>query len=85
MKYQDIKNELSALVSSTRYFSRKWFDLWLSCYRKRLDNIEKGIDDSYYQDNVLLFHSWDDIYKSRFYRDNSSAYCEFLSVVNGRV
>lgn len=85
MKYQDVKNELSALVSSTRYFSRKWFDMWLSCYKNRMDNIENEIDDSYYSNGVLLFHSWDAVYNSRFYRENSCAYCEFLSVVNGRV
>lgn len=85
MPYQQVKQELSALVSSTRHFTRAWYKMYLSCLNKARENAENGIDDGYFDGHVYKLHAYDPVFESKFYNLNSGAYCEFLSVVNGRV
>lgn len=86
MKFEEVKNELARLVSSTRYFNREFYRIYLECLKKTRENVEKGVDDSFQlAPGVVGFRSWEGVYTSRFYRENSGAYCEFLSVVHGRV
>ena len=40
-------------------------------------------NDVYEKDGIILRHSFDEIYNTKFYNDNSCAYCEFLSIVCG--
>ena len=86
MRFEDVKNELKTRVSSLWFFDRQFYKLYLDCLKKTRENVENDVDDSYFIfPGVTGFHSWDGVYHSRFYRENSGAYCEFLAVVNGRV
>jgi len=77
--YRKIKSELIACGCSTRYFTREF----LSTYAAALKHFrEIEIDDSYLDGHVILFHSFDPVYTSDFYRKNSCSYCEFLVLYN---
>lgn len=81
--YEKIKGILATRVASTKYFSRAFFNTFEKATKAVWKASEDGIDDWYpspENPNVLLRHSFDPVYESRFYRDNSCGYCEFLSV-----
>lgn len=78
--YQDIKRILSIQGNNTRYFTFEFFQDFITAYKTRCQNLQNNIDDSYYNNNVLLFHCYDSIYKSKFYNKNVGSYCEFLSI-----
>lgn len=77
--YSDIKRVLSQ-ESNTRYFTFEFFQNFVAAYKQGCDNLKNNIDDSYYNNNVLLFHCYDLVYQSKFYSKNSGSYCEFLSI-----
>ena len=78
--YSDIKRVLSIQGNNTRYFTFEFFQNFVTAYKQRCNNLKNNIDDSYYNNNVLLFHCYDSIYQSKFYNKNSGSYCEFLSI-----
>ena len=81
MDYSAVKNELKKLVSSTRHFTKDFYNVYLKAIEtgKRID--EAGKDDKYYKNGILLRHRFDEVYQSEFYNKNSCAYCEFLSIM----
>lgn len=78
--FKECKRRLQDRRENTKYFNRDFFNTFCRCRKDRAAAIKNGIDDSYVLAGVLLFHSWDDVYKSNFYNKNSGCYCEFLSV-----
>ena len=79
--YQTIKQELKTRCRSTRYFNREFLNTFVAAKKARKRIIENGLDDSYIKDGyIILYHSYDPVYNSKFYNDNSGAYCEFLAV-----
>ena len=86
LTFEQVKQELATRVSSVRHFTRAFYQLYLSCLEKTRYNAENDIDDSFMlSENVRGYKSWEPVYNSLFYQKNSAAYCEFLSVVYGRV
>lgn len=83
MNYETVKRELQKRCSSVKHFSKAFYTIYRKSLSETLKNAENGIDDSYYKGIVKLYHSWDEVYNSKFYRENGCAYCEFLSIVYG--
>ena len=83
MNYAQAKAELSKQCSNIKYFNRAFFKAFDKAIKKAQENKEKGIEDCYIIDGVYYFHSFDEIYASKFYQKNSCAYCEFLSISYG--
>lgn len=84
--YKQARAELSARCRNIKYFNKPFFDLYCKCLEKTRENVEKEIDDSFQlAPGVVGFRSWEPVYNSRLYQDNSGVYCEFLSVVYGRI
>lgn len=81
MTYTQIKEELKKRCSSTKYFTKEFYKAFLTARETKKEYIEKGIDDSYKKGYVTLYHSYDQIYESKFYNLNSGTYCEFLSLI----
>lgn len=81
MNYSQVKTELKKRCSNIKYFNKSFYNAYIKALEKTVYNVENEIDDSYYKGIVKLFHSWDAVYNSRFYNDNSCAYCEFLGIV----
>ena len=81
--YEKVKCILASRVESTRYFSRSFFDTFEKATKAVWKASEDGVNDWYSlpeNPNVLLRHSFDPVYESKFYKENSCAYCEFLSI-----
>lgn len=79
--YNEIKTELSRRCSSIRYFSRAWMELYERAVQKYEHFQKSGINQWYRDSNgILLNHAFDPVYESDFYRKNSPAYCEFLTI-----
>lgn len=85
--YKEARAELSARCHNIRHFNKAFFDLYCKCLEKTRENVEKEIDDSYYMEgeNFPRFESWRPMYESKLYQENGTVYCEFLSVVYGRI
>ena len=81
MDYQAIKTELKRRRENTRYFTRDFYKTFIACRAAAYRAAEKGSPDRYEKDNVILYHSFDPVYNSRFYQDNGGCYCEFLSII----
>ena len=81
MNYSQVKTELKKRCSNVKYFNKAFYNDYIKSYEKTIYNFKNDIDDSYYKGIVKLHHSWDAVYNSRFYNDNSCAYCEFLGIV----
>lgn len=84
MNFNDVKQALKARCDSTKHFDKGFYSL----YVKSLENVRKSLEndnknDVYEKDGIILRHSFDEIYNTKFYNDNSCAYCEFLSIVCG--
>ena len=78
--FQDIKSILKKQGYNTKYFSLSFFYDFVTAQKTREYNLQNNIDDSYYNNNILLFHCYDPIYNSKFYNKNGGSYCHFLSV-----
>lgn len=85
LDYKTVKTELSKKCKSVKYFTKEFFTDFIQAVRERRHNIEKGIDRSYKNGYVTLYHEYDKIYNSKFYKENGSSYCEFLQLVDGKI
>ena len=85
MKYEDAKRELEKRGASIKHFTKRFFQTYKSCLNRARKHDEDGIDDSYQKEGIWLYHCWDEVYNSVFYRENSCGYCAFLEVVYGNV
>ena len=82
----DAKRELVKRGQNTRYFCKKFFDIYTACYKQATENQEKGVDAFYTDENgVLKNGAYNPIFETDFYNKNSCAYCEFLCIINGRI
>ena len=79
--YSEVKQELLKLNCSTKHFTKAFYKMFGECVDTMKYNIKNGIDDSYIKNGMILFHAYDDIYRSKFYNLNSCAYCEMLSIL----
>ena len=80
--YKAIKEELSRQCN-TKYFTKKFFLMFIRAEQSASYNARHGIDDSYRDpecEHIVLRHSFDGVYASDFYIKNSSAYCTFLEL-----
>lgn len=82
LTYEQIKSELQARRENTKHFTKSFYKLYLDSL-----NAARKDDEGWYTtpDGVLTRHCWDAVRSSRFYRENGGCYCEFLSLVYGRV
>lgn len=83
LNYNAIKTELKNRKESTKHFTKAFYNDYKQSVEKRLHEIETGKNNYYYRDNILLNHAYDNIYKSKFYNENTCAYCVFLEIVCG--
>ena len=81
MDYLTVKNELKKINGYTKYFTKQFFNSYIKAIEtgKKTDN--NGIDDKYIKDGITYRHRYDEIYQSRFYNENSCAYCHFLEIM----
>lgn len=80
-EYTEIKQELSRRCRSTKHFTREFFKVYQAARETIKRNVEQGINDVYYDGDILTCHAWDEVRKTDFYLKNSGAYCEFLCIV----
>ena len=81
--YSVIKQALTRQSESTKYFTKSFYDTFRNAIAMIKFNREHGIDDYYYDGNILTMHAYDDVRKTQFYRKNSTAYCVFLEIIHG--
>lgn len=81
MDYTKVKNELKRVCSSTKYFTKEFFKLYMNALDigRKLD--KSGQDDAYIKDGIIYRHRFDKIYNTDFYNKNGCAYCEFLAIM----
>lgn len=82
----DAKKELARRSANTKYFNKKFFDIYADCYKKAQENDENGIDTFYTDENGILKNAaYNPVFETEFYNKNSCGYCEFLCVVCGKI
>ena len=74
MNYQEAKEELKKRVSSIRYFSKRTYDTIVK-ERKQAEKIAEAGGD------VQAFYRASETARTKFYKENSGAYCELLSLL----
>ena len=79
--YDKVMAELEKKCRTVRYFTKSFYETFVSCREAVKKCNEEGRDDSYMSGNVRLRHSYDPVYRSDFYVKNSCAYCAFLEIV----
>ena len=82
-RFQKIKSAIKAQNESTKYFNKTFLETFENARETMARNIEKGVDDSYENNGILLYHSYDKVYASDFYNKNGCAYCIFLEIMAG--
>ena len=81
--YTTIKHAIARNCDSTKYFTKSFYDTFRNAIATIKRNRELGIDDYYYDGNILTMHAYDDVRKTQFYRKNGTAYCVFLEIMHG--
>ena len=71
-QFQDIKTLLQKRCRNIKHFNYQWFKLFVKCYQKTKEN---------YKNNIMV-KCYDPIFETKFYINNSGAYCEFLCIFN---
>lgn len=81
-QYKAIKEALKAERESVKHFTLEFYRTFLKCRQAAEENRKAGIDDSYTRPEEWFkrYHAWDAVYSSRFYNENSAAYCRFLEL-----
>lgn len=79
-EFQILKQALINCGERTTHFTKAFVESYKNARAKSKFCIENEIDDSYYSGIVKLYHSWDEVYNSKFYQKNSCAYCKFLEI-----
>lgn len=82
--YEAVKAELSKQTrESLRFFTKKFFRLYLDTLEEIRANDEKGIDTAYFDESIQGWtrREWDKIRATDFYRKTSCAYCSFLCIM----
>lgn len=80
--YKKIKDALSKRIKNLKWFSLDFCKTYVAC-RDAVKNLtEDEYADSLYEmePGVTVSHAWDPVYATDFYKKNSGAYCEFLSI-----
>ena len=76
--FADVKADIIKQNGNAKHFTKKFYEIYKDAYSRALANFENAIDDSYLVGHVRLFHSYDEVYASKFYNKNSTGYCVFL-------
>lgn len=84
MTYQQIKEELKNRHESTRYFTKQFYEDYKESIRTQESKNYDREADKYIKDAIIMIHAHDHIYESDFYNKNSTGYCVFLEIVNGK-
>lgn len=80
--FKKLKTELSEKTKNTRYFNFSFFEDYLKARKQHMENLKNEVDDSYTSGYVTLYHCYDEVYNSKFYNENSCAYCVFLELIS---
>lgn len=74
--FKTVKEELKKQVKSVRFFDLKTFKTYIDDQKRVARLMDAGMSNT---------EAWSDaeIYKTRFYNENSGAYCVFLEVLSG--
>lgn len=75
MNFKEIKEELKKGVSSTRYFDKKTFEIIMNDRKTAEKIFENG-------GNVQEFYKNSETSKTKFYIENSGAYCELITILS---
>ena len=84
-EWQKYREALKQQHCSTKYFNKAFLEAYKNARAKAKFNFKHGIDDSYKDPKhewVTLYHSYDEIYGSKFYQENSGTYCAFLELAH---
>lgn len=74
MDFKTAKEILKKRVSNTKYFDKSTFDIIKKDKEKAEEIVKSG-------GNTLDFYRSSETSKTKFYRENSGAYCELLSIL----
>ena len=74
-EYRTVKNALASRRSNIKYFSKKFYDLYIECREEVKKNLGHGLDPE------TARKSYRPVQESDFYNKNGSAYCEFLEIM----
>ena len=69
--FKEIENELKKRREDISFFNEEFFDIFMTDRHEAYENSSKGIYDEAYLN----------VKRTEFYKKNSGAYCEFLSIV----
>lgn len=75
MDFKKIKKELKNNVSSVKYFDKKTFEIIMSDRKAAEKIFEEGGD-------VQKFYRNSKTTKTKFYIENSGAYCQLLTILS---
>lgn len=73
------KDNLKSQGESTKYLNRDFLAVFVHAYNERKKNIESGI---YYEYGDKEYE-YNPVFNTKFYTDNSTAYCVFLELWHG--
>ena len=84
MTYSEIKEEIKNRHESTKDFTKRFYEDYKESTMSQCSKNYDRDADTYIRDGIILVHAHDRIYESDFYNKNSTAYCVFLEIVNGK-
>ena len=74
MNFQKVKTALKEKISNTKYFDNKTFQIIMKDRETAEEIVKSG-------GNAQDFYKISETSKTKFYRENSGAYCELLSIL----
>lgn len=80
MTYEEIKFELTKKCSDITFFTKDFYDTFVEAKKMTLEAEARDEEVLYKKDGIWLNRCFDKVYESRFYKENSCAYCIFLEV-----
>ena len=80
--FDDVKTALVHQRENIQYFTKGFYTTFCKAIEMEAFNQRSGIDDRYYDGRIMRRHAFDEVYRSRFYRYNSGAYCVFLQIMH---
>ena len=73
------RDNLKTQGESPKYLNREFLAVFIHAYNERKRNIESGI---YYECGAAEYE-YNPVFSTKFYTENSPAYCVFLELWNG--
>ena len=79
--YKEIKEAIKRSGHTTKYFTKAFLDTYRAAVETVHRNLERGVDDTYWDGDIFTRHAYDDVRKTDFYQKSGCAYCIFLEIM----